>query len=62
VRVLLIGRCNILSGMTSVPAFDDRRLLGSVTHTGWFGAARVCHGVTPVEPLVFADGYGTPSV
>jgi hypothetical protein len=56
VLVLLIRRCNIVSGTTNIHAVDDRRLLGSFTLTDPFDAAlvddsRVYHGVTPVEPL-----------
>ena len=55
VLVLLINRCNIASGMTSIHALDGRAL-GDFTLTDPFDAAlvddgRVAHGVTPVEPL-----------
>src|SRR5579863_3169307 len=55
VLVLLIRRCNIASGTTTIHGLD-RELLGSFTLTEPFDAAlvddaRVFHGVTPVEPL-----------
>jgi hypothetical protein len=55
VLVLLIGRRNIQSGVTSIRATDGRDL-GSFTLTEPFDAAwvddhRVMHGVTPVEPI-----------
>ncbi len=55
VLVLLIGRRNIQSGVTSIRAVDGRDL-GSFTLAEPFDAAlvddsRVMHGVTPVEPV-----------
>ncbi len=55
VLVLMIGRCNIASGTTSIHGLD-RRLLGSFTLEAPMDAAlvddhRVFHGVTPVQPL-----------
>jgi hypothetical protein len=55
VLVLLVGRVNIASGMTSVHDLAGREL-GHFTLTKPFDAAlvddaRVMHGVTPVEPL-----------
>jgi hypothetical protein len=55
VLVLLIARCNIASGTTTIHSLDGK-LLGSFTLTDTFDAAlvddaRVFHGVTPVEPL-----------
>jgi len=55
VLVLLIGRTNIASGMTTIHDLD-RKLLGSFTLTDPLDAALVYdrlvyHGVTPVEPL-----------
>ena len=55
VLVLLVRRCNIKSGTTTIHGLD-RALLGSFTLTDPFDAAlvhdaRVYHGVTPVEPL-----------
>jgi hypothetical protein len=55
VLVLLIGRRNIRSGVTTIHATDGRDL-GSFTLTEPFDAAwvddhRVMHGVTPVEPI-----------
>ena len=55
VLVLLIGRRNIQSGVTSIRTVDGRDL-GSFTLTEPCDAAlvddhRVMHGVTPVEPL-----------
>jgi hypothetical protein len=54
VLVLLVRRHNIVSGTTTIHA-PDRRLLGAFTLTEPFDAAlvddaRVCHGVTPVQP------------
>ena len=55
VLVLLIGRRNIRSGVTSIRATDGRDL-GSFTLTesldaAWVDDHRVMHGVTPVEPI-----------
>jgi hypothetical protein len=55
VLVLLIGRRNIQSGVTSIHATDGRDL-GSFTLTepcdaAWVEDHRVMHGVTPVEPI-----------
>jgi hypothetical protein len=55
VLVLLVARCNIVSGTTTVHDPDGRQL-GSFTLTDPFDAAllddrRVAHGVTPVAPL-----------
>lgn len=55
VLVLLIARCNIASGTTTILS-SAGKLLGSFTLTETFDAAvvddaRVVHGVTPVEPL-----------
>ena len=55
VLVLLVARRNIVSGTTTIHARDGE-LLGSFTLTQPFDAAlvddeRVCHGVTPVQPL-----------
>lgn len=55
VLVLLIGRRNIQSGVTSIRAADGRDL-GSFTLTepcdaAWVDDHRVLHGVTPVEPI-----------
>lgn len=55
VLVLLIGRKNIASGVTTIHSLDGRPL-GQFTLTDPFDAAvvddaRVAHGVTPVEPL-----------
>jgi hypothetical protein len=55
VLVLLVRRCNILSGTTTVHG-EGGRELGSFTLTDPFDAAliddaRVAHGVTPVTPL-----------
>ncbi|HVZ08691.1 2OG-Fe dioxygenase family protein [Rhodopila sp.] len=55
VLVLLIGRRNIASGVTSVHDLSGR-MLGEFTLTEPFDAAlvddqRVMHGVTPVEPV-----------
>jgi hypothetical protein len=55
VLVLLVGRVNIASGMTSVHDLTGKAL-GHFTLTAPFDAAlvddaRVMHGVTPVEPL-----------
>jgi hypothetical protein len=55
VLVLLVGRVNIASGMTSVHDLTGKAL-GHFTLTEPFDAAlvddaRVMHGVTPVEPL-----------
>jgi hypothetical protein len=55
VLVLLVGRRNIQSGMTTIHALDGRRL-GSFTLTEPLDAAlvddaRVMHGVTAVEPV-----------
>jgi hypothetical protein len=55
VLVLLIGRQNIKSGVTSIRATDGRDL-GSFTLTepldaAWVDDHRVLHGVTPVEPI-----------
>jgi hypothetical protein len=55
VLVLLVGRRNIQSGVTTIHS-TDRRDLGSFTLVEPFDAAwvddhRVMHGVTPVEPM-----------
>jgi hypothetical protein len=55
VLVLLIGRSNIQSGVTSIRGTDGRDL-GSFTLTepcdaAWVDDHRVLHGVTPVEPI-----------
>jgi len=55
VLVLLIARRNILSGTTTIHDVTGRQL-GSFTLTSPLDAAlvedaRVCHGVTPVEPI-----------
>jgi hypothetical protein len=55
VLVLLVGRRNIQSGVTTIHS-TDRRDLGSFTLAEPFDAAwvddhRVMHGVTPVEPM-----------
>jgi hypothetical protein len=55
VLVLLIGRRNVQSGVTSIRGADGRDL-GSFTLAEPFDAAwvddhRVMHGVTPVEPI-----------
>ena len=55
VLVLLVGRRNIASGVTSIHALDGRPL-GHFTLTDPFDSAlvddnRVAHGVTPVEPI-----------
>jgi hypothetical protein len=55
VLVLLIGRRNIKSGVTSIRGTDGRDL-GSFTLTepcdaAWVDDHRVLHGVTPVEPI-----------
>lgn len=55
VLVLLVARCNIVSGTTTVHDTQGRQL-GSFTLTDPFDAAllddrRVAHGVTPVTPL-----------
>jgi hypothetical protein len=55
VLVLLIGRQNIASGVTTIHSLDGQHL-GHFTLTHPFDAAilddtRVAHGVTPVEPL-----------
>jgi hypothetical protein len=55
VLVLLVGRRNIQSGVTSIRATDGRDL-GSFTLTepcdaAWVDDHRVMHGVTPVEPI-----------
>jgi hypothetical protein len=55
VLVLLIARCNIASGTTTIHS-PDGSVLGSFTLTASFDAAlvddaRVFHGVTAVEPL-----------
>jgi hypothetical protein len=55
VLVLLIQRCNIASGTTTIHAPDGSQL-GSFTLAAPFDAAlvddhRVYHGVTPVEPV-----------
>jgi hypothetical protein len=55
VLVLLVNRCNIASGTTTVHGLDGVRL-GSFTLTDPFDAAfvddrRVAHGVTPVTPI-----------
>jgi hypothetical protein len=55
VLVLLVERRNVASGTTMIHALDGR-VLGRFTLTDPFDAAlvddsRVCHGVTPVEPI-----------
>jgi len=55
VLVLLVGRRNIASGVTSINRLDGQPL-GHFTLTDAFDAAlvddtRVAHGVTPVEPI-----------
>jgi hypothetical protein len=55
VLVLLVGRRNVPSGMTTIHDLDGRTL-GSFTLTEPLDAAlvedrRLMHGVTPVEPL-----------
>jgi hypothetical protein len=55
VLVLLIGRSNIQSGVTSIRGTDGKDL-GSFTLTvpldaAWVDDHRVTHGVTPVEPI-----------
>ena len=55
VLVLMVGRRNIASGVTSIHALD-RELVGSFTLEQPMDAAlvndhRVFHGVTPVQPL-----------
>jgi hypothetical protein len=55
VLVLLIGRSNIQSGVTSIRGTDGKDL-GSFTLTepldaAWVDDHRVLHGVTPVEPI-----------
>jgi hypothetical protein len=55
VLVLLVGRRNVQSGMTTIHDLDGRSL-GSFTLTEPLDAAlvddrRVMHGVTPVEPM-----------
>ena len=55
VLVLLVGRRNIQSGVTTIHDLDGRTL-GSFTLTQPLDAAvvddrRVLHGVTPVEPV-----------
>ena len=55
VLVLLVGRRNVQSGMTTIHDLDGRTL-GSFTLTEPLDAAlvddrRVMHGVTPVEPV-----------
>jgi hypothetical protein len=55
VLVLLVNRCNIASGTTTIHALDGR-LLGDFTLARPFDAAlvedaRVSHGVTPVRPV-----------
>ena len=58
VLVLLIGRSNIRSGVTSIRGTDGRDL-GSFTLTepcdaAWVDDHRVRHGVTAVEPIDLA--------
>lgn len=55
VLVMLIDRVNVRSGMTTIADLNHHPL-GSFTLAAQFDAAwmddrRVCHGVTPVEPL-----------
>jgi hypothetical protein len=55
VLVLLVGRRNIKSGVTSIEGTDGRDL-GSFTlaepcDAAWVDDHRVLHGVTPVEPI-----------
>ncbi len=55
VLVLLVGRRNVQSGVTSIRGTDGRDL-GSFTLTepcdaAWVDDHRVMHGVTPVEPI-----------
>ena len=59
VLVLLIGRRNIQSGVTSIRGTNGRDL-GSFTLTepldaAWVDDHRVMHGVTPVEPIAAAE-------
>jgi hypothetical protein len=59
VLVLLIGRRNIQSGVTSIRGTDGRDL-GSFTlaeplDAAWVDDHRVMHGVTPVEPIDTAE-------
>ena len=59
VLVLLVGRRNVQSGVTSIRSTDGRDL-GSFTLTepcdaAWVDDHRVVHGVTPVEPIVPSD-------
>ena len=59
VLVLLVGRRNIQSGVTSIRGTDGRDL-GSFTLTepldaAWVDDHRVMHGVTPVQPIDPAD-------
>ncbi len=55
VLVLLVGRVNIASGVTSIHALDGAEL-GRFTLTdpmdaAWVDDHRVLHGVTPVAPV-----------
>jgi hypothetical protein len=59
VLVLLVGRRNIQSGVTSIRGADGRDL-GSFTlaepcDAAWVDDHRVLHGVTPVEPIEPAE-------
>ena len=59
VLVLLAGRRNIQSGVTSIRGTDGRDL-GSFTlaepcDAAWVDDHRVLHGVTPVEPIEPAE-------
>ena len=59
VLVLLVGRRNVQSGITSIRSTHGRDL-GSFTLTepcdaAWVDDHRVVHGVTPVEPIVPSD-------
>ena len=55
VLVLLIGRSNIQSGVTSIRGIDDKDLgnftLAEPLDAAWVDDHRVMHGVTPVEPI-----------
>jgi hypothetical protein len=55
VLVLLIGRRNIQSGVTSIHDATGRNLgsftLAETLDAAWVDDHRVMHGVTPVEPI-----------
>ena len=55
VLVLLVGRRNIQSGVTSIQGTDGRNLgsftLAEACDAAWVDDHRVMHGVTPVEPI-----------